>query len=204
MLQATVAWTAMTTVPFPITGEPDKDALLADDPFALVLGLMLDQQIPMERAFAGPHDLRERLGGRLDPATIAHADPDELTEVFRIKPALHRYPGAMAKRAIALAGMIVDDYDGDTATIWTGAADGADLLKRTRALPGFGEAKARIFVALLAKRFGVCPQGWQAAAGDYADDEPRSIADVDSPEALEAVRAFKKAAKAAAKAKAAG
>lgn len=190
----------MTTPSFPVTGDPDKDALLVDDPFALLLGLMLDQQIPMERAFAGPHDLRERLGGTLDVHAIASSDPDELTEVFRIKPALHRYPGSMAKRAITLAGIIVDDYDGDPARIWNEATDGADLYRRIHALPGFGEGKAKITVALLAKRFGVRPDGWEEAAGEFGGDEARSIADIDSPEAIERVRAFKQAMKAKAKA----
>ncbi len=187
----------MTDVVFPITGDPAKDALLIAEPFALVLGMMLDQQITMEKAFAGPYDLRERLGGTLDPATLTSMDPDEVEEVFRTKPALHRYPGSMAKRAIALANAIVEDHGGDTASIWTTAADGAELFDRLRALPGFGDAKARIFIALLAKRFGIRPRGWKAAAGDYADANPRSAADIDSPEALEKVRAWKKDQKAA-------
>ncbi len=190
----------MTAPSFPVTGDPAKDALLVSDPFALVLGMMLDQQIIMEKAFAGPYDLRERLGGRLDPATIATSDPAVIEEAFRARPALHRYPGAMAKRAIALAAMIVDDYDGDTAAIWTDAADGADLFRRVRALPGFGDGKARIFIALLAKRFGIEADGWAEVVGDLADATPRSVADIDSPEALERVRTWKKEQKARAKA----
>ncbi|HET8931474.1 MAG TPA: HhH-GPD-type base excision DNA repair protein [Acidimicrobiales bacterium] len=190
----------MTAPSFPVTGDADKDALLVSDPFALVLGMMLDQQIIMEKAFAGPYDLRERLGGRLDPSVIASSDPAVIEGAFRTKPALHRYPAAMAKRAIALATMIVEDYSGDTASIWTGAVDGADLFARVRALPGFGDGKARIFIALLAKRFGVRPDGWADIAGDLADDTPRSVADIDSPEALERVRAWKKEQKAKAKA----
>lgn len=188
----------MASPTFPVTGDTAKDTLLVEDPFALLLGMMLDQQITMEKAFAGPYDLRERLGGALDPASLAATDPAAVEEAFRIKPALHRYPGAMAKRASALAGAIVDDYDGDTASIWTDAADGADLFDRLRALPGFGDAKARIFIAVLAKRFGIRPAGWAEAAGDYADGNPRSVADVDGPDALERVRAFKKQQKAAA------
>ncbi|MBS1847013.1 MAG: Fe-S cluster assembly protein HesB [Actinobacteria bacterium] len=187
----------MAAPSFPVTGDADKDALLVEDPFALVLGMMLDQQIPMERAFAAPWELRERLDGHLDAQTIAAADPDTLTDIFRIKPALHRYPGSMAKRAITLAAMIVDDYDGDTSAIWTSAADADELFARLRALPGFGDGKARIFIALLAKRFGVTPGGWEGIVGDLADAHPRSVADIDSPEALEQVRAHKKALKAA-------
>lgn len=190
----------MTAPSFPVTGDADKDALLVSDPFALVLGMMLDQQITMEKAFAGPYDLRERLGGRLDPGVISASDPEAIEAAFRVKPALHRYPGAMAKRAIALATMIAEDYDGETASIWTGAADGADLFRRVRALPGFGEGKARIFIALLAKRFAIRPDGWAEVVGNLADATPRSVADIDSPEALERVRAWKKEQKAKAKA----
>lgn len=189
----------MATPTFPVTGDAAKDAYLVDDPFALVLGMMLDQQVPMERAFAGPYDLRERLGGDLEPASLAAADPDTIVEVFRTKPALHRFPRAMADRARELAAMIVEDYDGDTATIWSTAGDADELYDRVRALPGFGEDKARIFVALLAKRFGITPRGWEEVAGELADDRPRSAADIDSPEALEAVRAYKKQQKAAAR-----
>jgi len=189
----------MATPSFPVTGDAAKDALLVSDPFALVLGMMLDQQVTMEKAFAGPYDLRERLGGRLDPSVLHESDPDTVEAAFRVKPALHRYPAAMAKRAIALADTIVEDYDGDTASIWTAAADGRDLFDRLRALPGFGEAKARIFVAVLAKRFGIRPDGWSEAAGVFADETPRSVADVDSAESLERVRRWKKEQKAKAR-----
>lgn len=185
---------------FPVTGDPDMDALLVSDPFALVFGLMLDQQIPMEKAFASPYVLRERLGGTLDPATIVAQDPDRFDALFAEKPALHRFPGAMAERTRKLAAMIVEDYHGDAAAIWTDASDARDLFARICALPGFGEGKARIFVALLAKRFGVRPVGWEDVAGELADDQPRSLADIDSTAALEAVRAHKKQLKAAAKA----
>ena len=190
----------MSAASFPVTGNPEMDGLLVTDAFALVLGMMLDQQVTMEKAFAGPYVLRERLGGKLEPATIVAADPVAIEEAFRAKPALHRYPAAMAKRAIALASLIVDDYDGDTAAIWTSAENGAELLRRLRALPGFGEGKAKIFLALLAKRLDVRPDGWEEAAGEFAGNEPRSVADVGSPEALAAVRAWKKEMKAKAKA----
>lgn len=189
----------MAQATFPVTGDPDMDELLVSDPFALVLGLMLDQQIPMEKAFAGPYVLRERLGGTLDPATIVAQDPDRFDALFAQKPALHRFPGAMAERARKLAATIVDDYEGDTASIWTTASDAQDLFDRIRALPGFGDGKARIFVALLAKRFGVRPAGWEHIAGELADGQPRSLADIDSPAAFEAVRAHKKQLKASAK-----
>ena len=140
---------------FPVTGDPDADALLVDDPFARLLGMLLDQQITMEMAFAAPARLRERLDGKLDPATVVSMDPDDFDARFRAKPALHRFPGSMSKRVRAVAQVIVDDYDGDTERIWTEAADGAELFTRLRALPGFGDEKARIFVAVLAKRFDV-------------------------------------------------
>lgn len=186
----------MARTVFPVTGDPAKDDLLVTDSFALIFGMMLDQQITMEKAFAGPYDLRERLGGTLSPASIVACDPDAFDEAFRAKPAIHRFPGSMSKRARALATMIVDDYGGDTERIWTEAADGADLFERLRALPGFGDDKARIFVAVLAKRFGVRPDGWQAAAGPFGDATPRSVADIDSAEGLARVRAWKKEQKA--------
>ena len=181
---------------FPVTGDPDADALLVDDPFARLLGMLLDQQITMEMAFAAPARLRERLDGKLDPATVVSMDPDDFDARFRAKPALHRFPGSMSKRVRAVAQVIVDDYDGDTERIWTEAADGAELFTRLRALPGFGDEKARIFVAVLAKRFDVRPSGWEEAAGPFADDTPRSVADIDSAESLARVRAWKKEQKA--------
>lgn len=186
----------MAAPSFPVTGDPDMDALLVSDPFARLVGMLLDQQVAMEMAFASPFRLRERLDGKLDPATIVAMDPDDFDARFRIKPALHRFPGSMAKRVRALAQTIVDDYGGDTERIWTEAADGADLFKRLRALPGFGDEKARIFVAVLAKRFAIRPTGWDKAAGPFADDQPRSVADIDSPEGLLRVRAWKKQQKA--------
>ena len=180
----------------PITGDPDDDQLLVDDPLALVLGMLLDQQVPMEWAFRSPARLRERLGGHLDAAEIAAMGPDAVAAMFAEKPALHRYPGSMGKRAQALCQHLVDHHDGRAADGWEAATDAADLDARIRALPGFGEDKSRIFMALLGKRFGRAPEGWEAYAGPFADDQPRSVADVDSAESLLDVRAFKKAQKA--------
>jgi len=184
-----------------VTQDPAADELLNSDPLALVLGMMLDQQIPMEWAFAGPLKLKDRLGGRLDAAEIAGLDPDKLEAVFRGPPALHRFPGSMAKRAQALCQHLVDEYGGDAAAVWTGATSGADLVRRVRGLPGYGAEKAKIFSALLAKRFGVRPPGWEEATAPFSDDEPRSVADIDSAETLAKVRAWKKMMKAQGKAK---
>jgi uncharacterized HhH-GPD family protein len=180
----------------PVTGDPDADRLLVTEPLALVIGMLLDQQVPMEWAFGSPYRLKERLGGELDAARIASSDPATLEEIFRQKPPLHRYPASMAKRVQALAQYVVDHHDGDAAQLWTDATDGADLYARVRALPGYGDQKAKIFVALLAKRMGVAPSGWEKAAGDYADTTPRSVADVDSADALMRVREFKRAKRA--------
>lgn len=181
-----------------VTGLPEADAVLNEHPFAVVVGMMLDQQYAMEHAFRGPWKILDRFG-TLDPAAIAAADPEEFTRLATTPPAIHRYGRSMAGRVQELARVITDEYDGQAARVWTEASSGADLLKRVRALPGFGEQKARIFVALLAKRLGVRPDGWEQAAGDYALDGYRSIADVTSPETLQQVRDFKKAKKAAAK-----
>ena len=180
-----------------LTGEPDADALLSENGFALLVGMLLDQQIAMEVAFVGPHRLAERLDGRLDPATVAATSPEELEELFRQKPALHRYPGSMAKRVHALATELVASYDGRAEALWEDVEDGRALLRRLKGLPGFGDQKARIFVALLGKQCGVRPDGWQEAAGAYGDEGYRSIADVTDPETLERVRATKREAKAA-------
>ena len=183
-----------------ITGEPAADRLLDRDPFALLTGMLLDQQFPMERAFAGPQKIAERLGvDRLDPAAIAAMDPEEFSALCATPPAVHRYPGSMAGRIQALARTVVDEYGGDTASLWTGADSGAELLRRLRALPGFGEAKARIFLALLGKQRGVRPAGWEDAAGSYAEPGSfRSVADVVDPDSLARVRAFKQQQKQAA------
>ncbi|GEL94405.1 HhH-GPD-type base excision DNA repair protein [Cellulomonas composti] len=183
-----------------LTGDPDADRLLDEDPFALLVGMLLDQQYPMEAAFSGPAKLVDRMGG-LDPAAIAHADPEEFVALCSTPPAVHRYPGSMAARIQAVARAVVDDYDGDVTRIWTdGDPDGATVLKRLKALPGFGDQKARIFVALLGKQRGVQPTGWRAAAGAYGEEgSRRSIADVTDATSLAEVRATKKAAKAAAR-----
>lgn len=184
-----------------VTGDPDADNLLNTDPLALLVGMLLDQQVPMEWAFKGPWTLQSRLGA-LDAAAIAAMVPDELEAVFRTKPALHRYPSSMAKRTHALCQALVDDYEGLAAKVWTGASSGEELYQRLRALPGFGDEKAKIFLALLAKRLGVRPAGWEEAAQPFSDTTPRSVADIDSPEALARVREWKQARKAQGKTKA--
>lgn len=190
----------MTDPPLPVTGDPDADRLLADDPLALLLGMLLDQQVPMEWAFRGPATLRARLG-HLDAARIAAMDPEALEAAFRRKPALHRYPKAMARRARELCRHVVEAYGGDPSRIWRdGSAD--EVLDRLRSLPGYGDEKAKILLAVLGKRFGVAPAGWEAAAAPFSDAAPRSVADVDSPEALARVREFKQARKAAGRTKA--
>jgi uncharacterized HhH-GPD family protein len=182
----------------------DADALLVEDPLALLVGMLLDQQIPMEKAFSSPYVLAQRMGvSRLDAGAMAAFDPEEFAALFATPPALHRFPQSMAARVQALAAYLQDEYDGDTSRVWSTAADGKELLTRLAALPGFGDQKARIFLALLGKQLGVRPAGWREAAGAYGEDgSTRSVADVTSPETLKAVREFKKAAKA--KAKAAG
>ena len=186
--------------PIAITGDTAADALLERDPFALLAGMLLDQQFPMERAFAGPAKIAERLGvDQLDPATIAALDPEEFAALCATPPAVHRYPGSMAGRLQALAATVVADYGGDTAALWESAATGADLLARLRALPGFGDTKARIFVALLGKQRRVQPPGWAEAAGAYAEPGAfRSVADVVDAASLAEVRAFKQQQKQAA------
>ncbi|MDX6273781.1 MAG: hypothetical protein QOJ92_991 [Frankiales bacterium] len=184
-----------------IAQDKAADELLAKDPLALLTGMLLDQQFPMERAFAGPHLMAERLGvDRLDAAQLATYDPDKLTALMTGPPAVHRFPGSMGERVQAMCRILVDEYDGDAAKVWTGVTDGAELRKRLEALPGFGAQKAKIFVALLAKQYGVKPKGWEQAAGDYALDGFRSVADVTSAETLAKVRAHKQEMKAAAKA----
>ena len=185
-----------------LTGDTDADALLSSEPLALLIGMVLDQQVPMERAFKAPFDLRDRLGGALDPAAIAAMAPDTLAEVFAAKPALHRFPRSMAGRVQDVCAVVLADYGGDAASVWTSAQDGKTLLANVKALPGFGDQKARIFVALLGKQLGVRPTGWETAAGVYGESGSyRSVADIDSPEALAKVRQFKQAMKAEARAK---
>jgi len=163
--------------------------------------MMLDQQYPMEHAFRGPAKVSGRLGS-FEPRQVADADPEEFAALCATTPAIHRFPGSMATRLQDLARIVVEQYDGDAARIWTGTADGKDLARRLRALPGFGDQKVKIFVALLAKQLGVRPEGWEEVAGDYALDGHRSVADVVDPASLQKVRDFKKERKAAAKAKA--
>ena len=189
----------MPATALPFTGDPDADSLLAADPLALLIGMLLDQQVPMEKAFHSPYDLKERLGGRLDAAEIAAMDPDELSAVFAERPALHRFPGSMAARTQDLCRRLVEEFDGRAEHVWANAPDGQILLANLRSLPGFGEQKARIFVALLAKRLGVQPPGWEEAAGSYGKPGWFSVADVDGPESLARVRAHKQEMKAAAK-----
>jgi uncharacterized HhH-GPD family protein len=184
-----------------VTGDAAVDQLLTDDPLALVIAMVLDQQVPMERAFRSPFDLQERLGRPLDAAALISMDPEALAGVFSEKPALHRFPKSMAGRVQAVCGVIVDSYGGDAAAIWTSAADGRELLANVKGLPGFGEQKSKIFIALLGKQLGVRPSGWEKAASPYGDAGSfRSVADIDSPEALAKVRQYKQKAKAEAKA----
>ncbi|MBZ5733716.1 Fe-S cluster assembly protein HesB [Nocardioides sp. TRM66260-LWL] len=186
-----------------IAQDPTADRVLAEHPFALLAGMMLDQQYPMEHAFRGPAKVLERLG-TFDPSAIADTDAEEFAALCAQTPAIHRFPGSMAARLQELARVVVDEYDGDAARIWTEAASGADLLKRIQGLPGFGRQKAQIFTALVAKQLGVRPDGWERAAGDYALEGHRSVADVVDGDSLQKVRDFKQAAKAAKKAASAG
>lgn len=188
------------TAPLNITGNPDADALLGTDSLALLIGMLLDQQVPMETAFAGPWKIRERLGG-LTAKAIAEQSDERLTEVFRTPPAVHRYPAAMAARTKALCVAVQEQWGGDATAIWTtDAPDGAELLRRLKTLPGFGEQKAKIFLALLGKRRELSADGWREAAAPYGEPGTfRSVADIVDAESLDRVREFKRAAKAAAK-----
>jgi uncharacterized HhH-GPD family protein len=187
---------------FHITGDPKSDAVLDEYPFAILTGMMLDQQYPMEHAFRGPAKVLERFGS-LDPAAIAAADPEQFAALCSTPPAIHRFPGSMSARLQELARIVEDQYAGDASRLWTGASTGTELLKRVMALPGFGKQKAQIFVALLAKQLDVRPDGWERAVGAYSEDGYRSVADVVDAASLQKVRDFKKAKKAEAKAAAA-
>ena len=194
----------MTRPTLYLTGNSDADELLASDPNALLLGMVLDQQVPMEKAFSGPAVIAERMGGRLDVATIAAADPEEFAALCSRPPAVHRFPGSMAGRVQGVCRVLVESYGGDAANLWADVSSGLELRKRIAALPGFGAQKAGIFLALLGKQYGVQPEGWREAAGVFGEDGSRvSVADVVDEESLGQVRAAKKAAKAAAKAAAA-
>ena len=183
-----------------LTGDDRADALLASDGNALLIGMVLDQQVPMEKAFSGPAVIAERMGGHLDVAAIAAADPEEFAALCSRPPAVHRFPGSMAGRVQGVCRVLVESYGGDAVNLWTDVPSGVELRKRIAALPGFGAQKAAIFLALLGKQYGVQPPGWREAAGAFGEDGSRiSVADVVDEESLGQVRAAKKAAKAAAK-----
>ncbi|HEX5089707.1 MAG TPA: HhH-GPD-type base excision DNA repair protein [Nocardioides sp.] len=184
-----------------ITGDADADQVLTDSPFALVVGMMLDQQYPMEHAFRGPHKVLTRFGS-IEPGAIAAADPEEFATLCSTPPAIHRYGRSMAGRLQSLAQLVEEKYDGHAERLWTEARTGQELFARVKELPGFGDQKAKIFVALLAKQLGVRPDGWEQVAGAYAEEGYRSVADVTDPASLQKVRDFKKAKKAEAKAQA--
>ena len=184
-----------------LSQDAEADELLSNDPFALLVGMVLDQQVPLEWAFAAPAELRRRLKGRLDPEKVAAMDPETLSATFSAKPALHRYPGSMATRVHDLSTLVCERYGGKAENVWKGADSGAELFARIKELPGFGEQKAKIFVALLGKQLGVRPQGWEAVSAPFSDAGSfRSVADITGPDALEKVRAFKAELKAAHKA----
>lgn len=191
----------MTTSSLWLTGDPAADGLLAADDNALLLGMVLDQQVPMEKAFAGPAVIAERMGGRLDVAAIAAMDEEEFVALCSQRPAVHRFPGAMAKRVRQVCQVLVAEHDGDAGHLWRDAGSGAEVKQAIAALPGFGEQKASIFTAVLAKQRGVRPPGWEEAAGPYGEAEVfRSVADVVDEASLVKVRETKRAAKAAARA----
>jgi uncharacterized HhH-GPD family protein len=185
---------------FPVTGDAEADALLVAEPLALLLGMLLDQQIPMEWAFRGPATLKGRLG-RLDAGDLAAMDPDDLLAAFKGPPALHRFPGSMATRTQAVCRALVEGYDGDAAKLWAGTTSAKVVYDRLRELPGYGDEKTRIFLAILVKRMGVRLDGWEEVAAPFSDDEPRSVADIDSRARFDDVRAWKKMMKAKGKAK---
>ena len=191
----------MATGTLAVSGDADADRVVNEDPLALLIAMLLDQQIPMEWAFMGPHRLQERLGRALDATEIAAMDPAALEAVFKQKPALHRFPTSMAKRTHDLCAHLVEHHDGDAVKVWQDVRSAEELFDRLGALPGYGDEKARIFVAILAKRLGNKPTGWEDVAGPFADTTPRSVADIDSSEALQRVREWKKAQKAKGKSK---
>src|SRR3954447_17182623 len=192
----------MATMAIHITGDADADQVLTDSPFALLVGMMLDQQYPMEHAFRGPHKVLTRFGS-IEPSAIAAADPEEFATLCSTPPAIHRYGRSMAGRLQSLAQLVEEKYDGHAERLWTEDGTGQELFDRVLALPGFGEQKGKMFVALLAKHLGVRPAGWENAGRPYAEKGYRSVADVTDPASLQKVRDFKKAKKAEAKAKAA-
>jgi uncharacterized HhH-GPD family protein len=182
----------------------DANELLSRNPLALLIGMLLDQQVPFEKAFSSPYELVKRLGHEPTAAELAEYDPEALAAIFAERPALHRFPRAMAARTQDLARLIMDSYDGDPAAVWTSATTGKELVVRLAELPGFGGYKAQIFAALLGKQLGVRPDGWREAAGHFGEDGSHySVADIVDDDSLAAVRAYKKDIKAAAKAKSA-
>ena len=190
-------------MPISLPVDDEANELLSRNALALLIAMLLDQQVPLERAFSAPRDLWRRLGHEPSAEELASFDPEALAAVFSERPALHRFPKAMAARTQDLARLIVADYDGDAAALWATASSGDQLLTRVSALPGFGEAKAKIFVALLGKQLGVRPPGWQAAAGSFGEEGSYiSVADIVDGESLGRVRSYKQTLKAAAKAKA--
>ncbi len=191
----------MTHGTLQITGDEAADKLLNEDPLALLFGMLLDQQVPMEWAFGAPPKLQERLGGSIDAGRIAAMPLDDLEVVFKGPPALHRFPGSMANRTQQLCQHVVEHHGGRAEALWDDDPDAKELVKRLKALPGYGAEKSKIFMALLAKRFGIRPDGWEEVAAPFSDEQRRSIADVTSPATLLEVRAFKKAKKAEGKGK---
>ena len=196
MVEPSVSVAAMPTGTLYITGDPVADGLLNRDGTALLIGMLLDQQVPMEWAFAGPATLRARLG-HLDARRIAALDVEEFVAVCATKPAIHRFPASMGRRIHDVCVVLTDQYGGKAERIWKDVASGAELYERLHALPGYGEEKSRIFVAILGKRMGVAPDGWREAAGKFGDDVPRSVADIDGVDTLGKVREWKRAQKAA-------
>ena len=182
-------------MPIVWTENEEANKLLDTDPLALLIGMVLDQLVKMEKAFSGPYELKQRLGGELDARKIAAMDPDRLDRIFRERPALHRFPGNMARRVQAMCQAVVKDYGGDAASVWRDARDGDDLSKRISRLPGFGDMKTRIMISVLAKKFGVQPPGWEKYAASW-----HSVADVDSPETMAKAREVKREMKASHKA----
>jgi uncharacterized HhH-GPD family protein len=194
----------MTSMTITLPVEADANELLSRNPLALLIGMLLDQQVPLEKAFSSPYELVKRLGHEPTAAELAEYDPAALAEIFAARPALHRFPKAMSARTQDLARLIVERYDGDPAAVWTGALTGKELVVRLAELPGFGGYKAQIFAALLGKQLGVQPEGWREAAGHFGEDGSHySVADIVDDDSLAAVRAYKKDIKAAAKAKSA-
>lgn len=181
---------------FYITGIPAADTLLNNDGTALLIGMLLDQQVPMQWAFTGPNTIRDRLG-HIDAKRIADMEVEDFVAMCRIKPAVHRFPNSMGNRIHAMCAVIATNYKGNGANIWNGVDDAKELFRRLRDLPGFGEEKSQIFVALLGKRIGVRPTGWEKVAAAFSDGKPRSVADINSPEALLKVREYKKKQKVA-------